>query len=218
MNHKLKTTKNHWCTPGVLVILAAATGCFAVMVLATTADAQVPPAATAPGGSIEQRIAQRKAERNVVITTEDKSRLESSCSSAQTKLRSLQQTTTPVVLERAKANLLIDAKLWVIIGKLKLAEKDTFALEKQRATLAEKVRVFAETERLYQQTLDDAIVLNCKADLVGFKAMLDTARIYRTQVRDQSTDIRNYLVNDIKPSLNAFSAQLQGKQTTGGTQ
>ncbi len=218
MNHKLKTTNKHWYTPSVIIILAVAASCFTIMVLAATANAQVPPAATAPGGSIEQRIAQRKAERNVVISTQDKARLESSCSTAQTKLRSLQQTTTPVVLERAKSNLLIDAKLWVIIGKLKLAEKDTFALEKQRSTLAEKVRVFAETERLYQQTLDDAIVLNCKADLVGFKAMLDTARIYRTQVRDQSTDIRNYLVNEIKPSLNAFSSQLQGKQPSGGTQ
>ena len=108
----------------------------------------------------------------------------------------------------------MDAKLWVMIGKLKIAQKDTFNLEKQRLTLAEKSARFQSTSQLYQQTLDDLVVVNCQADSAGFKALLDTARIYRGQLRDQSTEIRNYVINDIKPALTAFAADLNVKPAT----
>lgn len=178
------------------------------------ASAQAPPAAPAPASTLDQRIAQRKAERNVVIAQKDQQRLVGVCVSAQTKIRVLQQKTTPAVADQVKTNQQIDAKLWVMIGKLKIAEKDTFQLEKQRAALADKFNAFQVTGQNYSQVLDDIVAVNCRADLVGFKALLDTARIYRTQLRDQSTDIRNYVNNEIKPALGNFATELQVKPST----
>lgn len=178
-------------------------------------NAQAPPATAAPGSTLDQRVAQRKAERNVVLVQKDQVRLTSTCVAAQTKIRALQQKTTSAVAEHVKTNQQIDAKLWVMIGKLKIAEKDTFQFEKQRVALAEKFGAFQQTGQNYNQALDDMAAINCRADLVGFKALLDTARIYRTQLRDQSTDIRNYINNDIKPALGNFAADLQVKPSTG---
>lgn len=206
-------TKTYFITAAVaaVTVLLAAAG---FVLLARHAYAQAPPAATPAGSSFEQRVAQRKAERNVVLAERDQKRMVSVCVSAQSKIRILQQETTPAIANRAKVNREIDAKLWIMIGKLKLAEKDTFELEKQRAGLAGKVSGFQQTADSYSQALDDTVAINCRADLIGFKALLDTARIYRTQLRDQSTDIRSYVNNDIKATLGAFADELQIKPST----
>lgn len=186
-------------------------------ILTGAAIAQAPP--TAPAGStLEQRVAQRKAERNIALSPADSSRLQSTCANAQSKLRTLQQPNTVAIQERLKTNAQIDAKLWVAIGKLKLAEKDTFSLEKQRTALAEKASSFQVTTQNYTQALDDAVTINCKADPTGFKASLETARLYKTQLKSQSADIRTYLVNDIKPALTTHASDLQAKPGTGGAQ
>lgn len=208
----------------IVVVAIVAIGA-AMLFTHNTVSAQAPPAASAipagpapapaaPGSSFDQRLAQRKAERNAIVSPRDQQRLVNVCVTAQSKLRSLQQKTTPTVTSRAKTNQLIDAKIWIMIGKLKLAEKDTFQLEKQRAELAEKISAYQQTTQSYTQALDDTVAVNCKADLVGFKALLDTARLYRIQLRDQSTGIRDYLNNDIKPTLSTFASDLQVKPST----
>jgi hypothetical protein len=211
MYHNLTKSSTTVLTAIALTVVLAVSAAF---ILSRTATAQVPPTPAAPGSSLDQRVAQRKAERNVVIVQKDQQRLVGVCVAAQSKVRTLQGQTTPVVANHVKTNQQIDAKLWIMIGKLKIAEKDTFVLEKQRAALADKFSAFQQTGQNYNQTLDDIVAVNCRADLVGFKALLDTARIYRTQLRDQSTDIRNYLNNEVKPTLSALASELQGKPST----
>lgn len=186
------------------------------MAIPQRAQAQVPPASPAAGSTLEQRVAQRKAERKVVIVEADQRRQATTCTTAQSKIRALQQKTTPAIANRAKVNQQVDAKLWIMIGKLKIADKDTFSLEKQRATLADKAGAAQQTAANYSQALDDIATINCKADFEGFKALLDTARIYRTQLRDQLADQRNYVNNDVKATLSEFAKELQAKASTGG--
>lgn len=191
----------------IVLILAAA-------FIPAKVNSQAAPAATPAGSTFEQRLVQRKAERNLTLDDKTQKRLTAQCVRAQGKVRSLQQQATPALTKRTKVNEQVDAKIWVMIGKLKIAQKDTFNLEKQRIALAEKSAVFQSTSKLYQQTLDDLVVVNCQADTVGFKSLLETARIYRGQLRDQSADIKNYVVNEIKPALSAFAADLQVKPAT----
>lgn len=202
----------------ILVIVIAVAVATIFMIISQQASAQVPPAAPAAGITFEQRVAQRKAERKVVVAEADQKRQAVTCTTAQSKIRTLQQQTTPAIANRAKVNQQVDAKLWIMIGKLKVGEKDTFNLEKQRGVLAEKASAAQQTAANYSQALDDLATINCKADFEGFRALLDTARIYRTQLRDQLTDTRNYINNDIKPSLSEFAQELQAKPSTGGTQ
>lgn len=188
---------------------------FTVLILPSIVIAQGAPAPTPPASSFDQRLAQRKAERNVALDEKTQKRLVAVCTGAQGKVRAMQQKNTAALNNRAKIYQQMDAKLWVITGKLKLAEKDTFNLEKQRTALAEKSANFQAASQLYQQSLDDLVVVNCKADPAGFKALVDTARFYRTQLRDQSTGLRNYVINDIKATLGSFAADLQAKPATG---
>lgn len=180
-------------------------------ILPATLSAQSAPAPTPSGGSFDQRVAQRKAERSVALDERSLKRLENSCTGAQGKIRALQQQATPALDNRAKVYQRMDAKLWVVIGKLKLAEKDTFNLEKQRSALAKKATTFQSTSKLYQEVLDDILVVNCKADPVGFKALVDTARLYRVDLRKQTKDISDYVVNEIKATLSSFATELQAK-------
>lgn len=186
-----------------------------VLAIPLTAVAQTPPALTPAASSFDQRLAQRKAERNITLDEKTQKRLESACVNAQNKVRALQHKTTAALDKRAKVYRQMDAKLWIITGKLKLAEKDTFNLEKQRSTLAKKSEEFEATSKQYQQVLDDIVVVNCKADPAGFKALVDTARLYRVQLREQAKGIHEYVVNEIKVTLSDFAVDLQAKPSTG---
>lgn len=163
-------------------------------------------------GSFEQRLAQRKEERKIVLNENDSKRLGTQCVTGQAGIRKLQQETTALSQERVTTYRKIDAKLWVAVGRLKLAGSDTFKLEKSRSDLAQRVAQFQTTLATYQQTLDDVVVVNCKADVVGFKALLETARLYYAQLRSQSAAINASVVNDIKPTLAEYAADLKPKQ------
>lgn len=194
------------------ITLAASLG-----VIGTTA-AQTAPTAPPPGSGIAQRLEQRKKERNVQLDDRTKKRLIDQCGAAQNSIRASQQRLTQLFTDRSKTYGQIDGKLWVAIGQLKLAQKDTFDLEKKRSVLSEKTATVTATSANFQQTLDDIVVMNCKADVVGFKALLDTARLYLVQLREQSAGINTYVVDDVKSVLTAQASELQPKTPSGGGQ
>lgn len=202
---------NVWSRLGALVallIVVSGTG----VALAASAPAD-PPA----GGTLAQRIEQRKAEQALALSATDLKRLSSSCVLAQGKVRTIQNATVTIVANHTKVYQQIDAQLWVLTGQLKLAGQDTFALEKEHNVLNEKIAKFQATATNYQQTLDDIVVINCAADVVGFKALVETARTYFTQLRAQAADIRDYTVNTVKPEIAAHATDLQPKSVTSGS-
>lgn len=187
-----------------------------VVLIPLGVSAATPPQPTAAGGTIDQRIAQRKAERGTVLSDTDSKRLVSSCARVQDKLRTIQTAAVPNLQNYLDTYHKVDARLWLVTGKLKLAKQDTFELEKQRLAFVDKVNAFEATDNSYQQVLDDSIVINCQADPVGFQALLDTARLYQDQLRTQSMDTRNYIVNTLKPTLGNYVSALQPKTPTAG--
>lgn len=181
-----------------------------------TAHAVSPPATPTPGSTLAQRVDQRKAEQGTTLTDQDRQRLTSTCAGAQSKLRLIQNDAVERLENHSNIYKKIDGRLWVAIGQLKLATQDTFQLEKQRQTLTDKTTGFESIAGNYKQALDDTLVINCQADLVGFKALLDTTRVYYGQLRAQSTDVRDYVINTIKPTLVGHVADLQTKPASGG--
>ncbi len=181
-------------------------------------QAQTPPAQPKAGGTFEERLTQRKQERQVQLTDKDRKRLISQCKASQGTLRKLQRQALATSTGRTLTYRIIDAKLWIITGQLKLAEKDTFQLEKARSDLQTKIDAFAAAAAHYQQTLDDSIVINCQADAPGFKALIDTTRLYYNDMRAHSATIRSHILNEIKPVLSGYSAQLQPKANAEGEQ
>lgn len=171
-------------------------------------NAQTAPKNPPSGGTFEERLVQRKDERKVQLDERQQRRLMQRCTKSQQKVRSLQQSTSRVADERESVYEDINGKLLVTIGRLKLAEVDTFGLEQQHETYIDKVDGFNTIMDFYQQTLDDIAVINCQSDVVGFKALVDTARIYHKDLRARSADIRAYVIDQIKPNLKGLHDKL----------
>ncbi len=188
-------------------------GLVAVFLLGSfgVATAAVPPAPAQAGSTIEQRIVQRKAERGIVLNEVDQKRLTDTCVPAQAKLRLIQHDAVSRLERHSKIYKRIDGRLWLTTGQLKLAIQDTFQLEKQRLALVDKTANFETLVTNYEQVLDDSLVINCKADPAGFKALLDTTRAYYDLLRSQSVDIHDYVVNTIKPTMANHVSLLQPK-------
>lgn len=202
--------KNIKLQTGLALMAAVLTGAIGV------AAADSPPAPAPAGSSIEQRIAQRKTERGTALSDQDQKRVIGTCVSAQTKIRSIETKEVPMLDNRTQVYGSIDAKLWIVTGQLKLAKQDTFQLEKERLTLLDKTNNFQTLASNYKQALDDSLVINCQADPNGFKALLDTARIYHDQLRAQSVDSHDYIVNTVKTTLSEHVNKLQPKSPEQG--
>lgn len=182
------------------------------------AAADSPPAPPPAGSTLDQRIAQRKAERGTNLSSLDQKRIVNTCKGAQTKIRAIETSEVSMLDKRTQVYGSVDAKLWIVTGQLKLAKQDTFQLEKQRLALADKTNNFETVATNYKQALDDSLVINCQADPNGFKALVDTARIYHDQLRAQSADSHDYIVNTIKSTLNDFVSKLQPQSADQGNQ
>lgn len=199
------TAKNRIYIFGYAAALALAVGLISVF---SNASAQVPP--TAPAGSnIDQRIAQRKAERKIALDQNNTQRLQNTCVNTQTKIREVRDNVVKVSNKRSEVYRKVDAKLWVAIGSLKYVNKDTFKLEQERGELLKQVMSFESMVKEYRTVLDDMANMNCKADVVGFKALLETARIYNAEIRKQSVAIKIQVINKVKPVLATHANELK---------
>jgi len=190
----------------VLAMFLASLGLFTVSVGAQ--------ADTPSGSTIEQRVNQRKQERKIALDENNKKRLESVCVNTQTKIRILRDEYVKVSDKRSEVYRKIDARLWVLIGSLKYINKDTFKLEQQRSEFLKQVKAYENSVSQFRQTLEDAAAINCKADPEGFKALIDTARLYNTQIRTQANGIRQYVTDQIKPTVTAHADALKPKTST----
>lgn len=194
------------------ILIIAVFACLFLM--AATAGAQTPPADAPAGSSLEQRVAQRKKERAVALDQNTTERLQNRCTDAQGKIRSIRGSYTTSSNKRNDVYKDIDAKLWIIIGSLKLIDKDTFTLEQQRLELLKQIKAFDNASVQMRQTLDDITAINCKADPAGFKSLLETAKIYNSQVRSSFVSIKTYIVDQIKPTLSSLANDLKIKAST----
>lgn len=179
-----------------------------------TAKAQSVPPNAAPGISLKQRIAQRKAEVKVRLDQKSAKRLQTTCKNGQAKIRIFRNDSNTIINNREEVYRKIDAKLWVMVGGLKLINQDTFTLEKQRSDLSRRIVTFENTANQFQQTLDDLIAINCQADVVGFSALLETSRKYFAALSIQSTGIKNFTIDSVKKTLAAHSEALKPKTNT----
>lgn len=187
---------------------------FAVSGFGNYASAATNPKNTPPGSSLEQRIAQRKKERKIKLDDNTKTRLEGQCVYAQGNLRTLTDSYSKSSDNRDKVYRSIDAKLWIVIGSLKLINKDTFSLEQQRLEYLKRVQAFEGQSSQFQQVINDMLAMNCKADPVGFKALLETARIYNAQIRSSFIGIKSYLIDHVQQTITQQADDLKLKTST----
>lgn len=191
--------------------LAALAG---LLTLGLKAEAASPPADAKPGSTLQQRIAQRKQERQIKLDKNDTVRLQAQCTAAQGRIRTMGDSYTTATENRDKVYRGIDAKIWIIIGSLKLINKDTYRLEQQRVELAKKIKAFDNQSAQFRQALGDITAMNCAADPTGFTALLETARLYNVQIRNTFKSIQSYIVDQVKPTITQQANDLKLNTTT----
>lgn len=195
----------------------ALVGALVLGVSQTALAVETVPAPAASGSSFDQRLVQRKQERAVTLTLVDQTRLIGTCVRAQSKLRTLEIGYVPSLANHIKVYQQIDAKILVTIGQLKLAGKDTFSLEKDRQALVDKITSFQGLSANFTQALDDTEVINCQADIVGFKALLGTDQLYYASIQSQAVGVHDFIINNVKPELASHTSDLQLKAPSGGS-
>lgn len=196
------------------IYLALVLSALSLLVFTGQASAQAPPAAPPAGSTLEQRVAQRKQERQTNLDEKTAKRVQDKCTVTQNKIRTLKDGYTVSADNRNNTYRKIDAKIWVVIGSLKLIDKDTFKLEQQRQELAKQAAEFDTASAQFKQTLDDVAAINCKADPNGFMALVETSRLYNAQIRTSFKNIRAYVTDQVKPTITQHSDDLKIKAST----
>lgn len=199
----------------IFVQIMAIVASIVLLSIGLSVDAQTKlPSKTPAGSSLEKRIAQRKAERKIKLDEPNTIRLQSTCVQAQTKIRQLRDNYVVISDKRSEVYRKVDAKLWFVVGSLRYIDKDTFKLEQQRIELLKQVKINEASLSEFRLTLDDMANMNCKADVVGFKSLLETSKLYNAQIRTQSDSIRTLVLDQIVPTLSSHAEDLKPKQST----
>lgn len=162
-------------------------------------------------GSLEQRLEQRKATRQTRLTNAQSTRLKARCQAAQTLVGKVEEKLTATHTKRTGAYGQAVSRLQDIVKKVG-STADTTDLQANIQTLKEKSAAFEAAVKAHQQTLDDVQQMDCVADPTAFRASLDQAKIEHQAVRQAAADIRSYLNDTVKPTLQAIRAALRAQQ------
>lgn len=159
------------------------------------------PSEPASGSSLDQRIELRKADRDVSLDESEERRLERRCTQVQSSVRQLQNSKAQMLNRRADVYNRISGQTWLALGGVRLADGDVFALKRHALNFDEKVEDFNSNAELFNQAIRDALQMNCEADAVGFKALIETIQEYDRILLGLANDIRSLVNNDIRNEL-----------------
>ena len=90
---------------------------------------------------------------------------------------------------------------------------DTTQLAAEITALKEKIDTFNNDLGAYRETLSDIANMDCEADPSAFKASLDQARESLKKVHADAVDIRTYVKDTIKPTLQTIRSGLENAET-----
>jgi hypothetical protein len=177
--------------------------------ISSTANADTTPADPAAGSTIDQRIEQRKRERNLAYDEKETNRLTSRCVQGQNNLRRLVDPKTRMLERRDQAYANVSAKTWIAVGSIRLAKIDTFNLERLRLKFDEELVEYRKLSNNYKLALEDSIQMNCGSDIIGFMSVLETLRIYDQQLANLARKMRQTASVQLREELNAANRELQ---------
>ena len=123
------------------------------------------------------------------------------CKAAQSKLASLESSAVKAQDKHQAVYEDVFSKLDTLVERLSLASVDTSALS---SVLSESQSDQAELTVLmanYTQALSDLALMDCESDPVGFKAALQSARVYRSGIVSSVKSLKKTLKETVKPII-----------------
>jgi hypothetical protein len=162
--------------------------------------------------TLEERIAERKAKLEEKLTALQEARLKNRCKSAQGKINQVENRINGIKTSRGKIYGNLTDRLKKLVEKLKLADVDTTKLESQITELETKITAFNTAVTDYETAVSDLVAMDCEADPEAFKASLEEARTLRETVVTAAKDIRMYVKETIKPTLQTIRKELEAEK------
>lgn len=163
----------------------------------------------------QQRVDKRKTELKLTaLAATEKLRIQAKCAGAQGIVKSVQNQSATAQTARTNVYRKLGTKLGELITKLKAANVDTTKLESERTVLQDKIKTFNDDLAEYKLAVSDLSTMDCKTDAEGFKASLQDARTKREKLKTDATDIRTYVKDTIKPTLQEIRKTLAAQKST----
>jgi chromosome segregation ATPase len=162
--------------------------------------------------ALQERITKRKAELKTKLTNAQKLLLKGKCKASQGRLSSVSGRIKGIETSHSKVHTNIVERLTELSTKLKNKGVDTTELDATIETLQAKVTTFNADLVVYKQAITDLEAMDCVTDPDGFKASLEAARTALDKVKADSTDIRSYVKDTIKPILKTIREALEGQE------
>lgn len=181
----------------------------------TTNDDTTTQTTTDDKTELSDRIAKRKAALKIKLTNLEKARLKLKCvAAAQGPVKRLSGRINGLETSRNEVYTNLVNRLTKLSDQIKTKGLDTTTLDGQVTTLKGMIDTFKSDLETYKTAVSDLTNMDCTSDPDGFKASLEDARAARAKLAKDSSDIKTYLNDTIKPTLVALRNQLETKETT----
>lgn len=157
--------------------------------------------------TLAERIAARKAENNVRLTTAQSTRLKARCKAAQAMINRYGTAVEAVSSARVAFHDKVAGHLNKVIKKVG-SSADTTELKAAVEAFTQKADAFEASVTVYKQSISDLKDMDCVTDPTGFRALLDSAKKQRATLFTDAKALRAYIGDTIKPLLKTLRAQL----------
>lgn len=181
----------------------------------TTTETTTTETEATPKKTLEERLTARKEAMKTKLTTVQQTRLKARCKASQGLINSLHTRVKGLEKNRTSLYDKVVDKLNALVTKIG-DKADTTELKAEIEILQQKIDHFKTDIATYRQTISDLGEMDCAADPAAFKSSLDEAKTLHAGLLQTSKDIRAYINDTIKPTLQNIRASLQ-KETDEGT-
>lgn len=166
---------------------------------------------------IKERIAEKKLALEEKITAAQTARIQKRCQAAQTILKKVETRVTERSEKHQTRYDALVSKLTGISERLQAQQVDTTKLDIQIVVVKEKIATYDAASSAYLSAIATTRDMDCQSDPSEFKASLETLREQRAEVVTSIKDIRTYVIETVKPTLQGIVTTLkqQANKTEG---
>jgi hypothetical protein len=156
-----------------------------------------------------ERLEVRKQKHQLRLSFAEERRLNMRCKASQGKMRSLEGRIQGIETSRTRVYGNLLSRLNSLAERLEAQGLDVAELNEHVGELGEMIDEFNAQLAEYKQVVADMAAMDCEEDPEAFKASLEEARVLLGDLRNHSREVRAYVLETIKPTLQALKAQLE---------
>lgn len=158
--------------------------------------------------TLAQRVENYKTKQAIKLTVLEQNRLKLRCKAGQVITKTLSTKIAQNDTARVKVYGEITTNLKKITARLEDANVDTTDLSAEQTKLADLIKTYNTDATNYKNVLADLGDVDCVADPVAYKAVLESARTDRATVSKDALAIRAYITDTIKTTLKIAQTSL----------